>query len=70
MPLWTPPTGVQLMRRHKKERVVVLSDGSRVKVTAEGTEEDGYVQHTEHWDDHVDAAAVPKTVRYSFKKVD
>jgi hypothetical protein len=69
MALWTPPTGVQLMQQHKKERVIVLSDGSRVKVTVEGTEEDGYVQHTEHKDGHIDAMAIPKTVRYSFKKV-
>lgn len=67
--LWTPPTGVQLMRTSKKERIVRLPDGSRVKVTVEGNQEEGYVQHTEHKDDHVDALAVPRPTRIKMQKV-
>jgi hypothetical protein len=67
MTIWTPPTGLQLMTRHKKERLVVLPDGTRCKQTIEGTEDDGHVMHRET-DDRLDAWAMPTTIRYSFKR--
>jgi hypothetical protein len=57
------------MHRNRRQRVVTLPTGERVRLTVEGTQEDGFVQHIEHKDDRVDAIAVPRTVRYRFEKV-
>jgi hypothetical protein len=65
--IWKPPTGVTLLTRHKRERLVVLPDGTRCKQTIEGTEGDGYVRHLES-DERLDAWAMPKTIRYTFRK--
>jgi hypothetical protein len=58
---------VTLLTRHKRERLVVLPDGTRCKQTIEGTEGDGYVRHLES-DERLDAWAMPKTIRYTFRK--
>jgi len=42
--------------------------GERVRVTTEGNDTDGWVQHQEH-DDFMDAIAIPKTVCYRMRKV-
>jgi len=65
---WTAPTGVGLLRRTGTERIVTLPNGERVRVTTEGNDTDGWVQHQEH-DDFMDAIAIPKTVCYRMRKV-
>jgi hypothetical protein len=42
--LWTPPTGVGLLRMRATERTLTLPSGERAKVT---TDDSGTVEHTE-----------------------
>lgn len=56
--LWTPPTGVGLLRMRKQEKLVVLPDGTRAKVTLDDS---GTVRQTET-DERMDALVMPKPV--------
>ena len=67
MGLWTPPTGVGLLRRSTDVRVVTLPDGRRAQVTTEGTTADGMVRHIET-DEAIDAVAMPRTTVYRFRR--
>lgn len=58
MSLWTPPTGVGLLKMRQRKRVVTLPTGERVQVTVEDSET---VAHTEHMDGRIDAFVRPKT---------
>jgi hypothetical protein len=64
--LWKPPTGIALIRQRRRERTVTLPDGTRAKVTVEGSEQAGFVQQTET-DDRLDGTAYPRTIRYTFR---
>jgi hypothetical protein len=60
--------GLQLLRRSTHKKIVTLPSGERVQVTVEGTEMDGFVEHTEHKDGRVDGSAYPTTIHYKFGK--
>jgi hypothetical protein len=60
--LWTPPSGIMVGRSVKRVVTVTLPSGKRAKITTEGTEKDGYVQHIET-DDGIDANAMPNPIR-------
>lgn len=63
--IWTPPTGLALLKHRATEKLVVLPDGRRAKVTVDDS---GTVQHTET-DDQLDALVRPRTVTIRpFKK--
>lgn len=64
MSLWTPPSGLALLKHRAKERTVTLPDGTRAKVTVDDS---GTVQHTET-DDRLDALVRPKTVTIHVRK--
>lgn len=55
--LWIPPTGVALLRHHRKERIVTLPSGERVRISVDDS---GTVTQIEH-DDTLDAVVRPKT---------
>lgn len=56
--LWTPPTGVALLKMRRRERLVTLANGERVKVTVDDS---GHVTQIEH-DDTLDAIVRPDTI--------
>lgn len=62
-PLWTPPTGVALLRHHAVKRTVTLPDGRRALVTVDDS---GTVQHTESGD-RLDVIVRPATVRVQIR---
>lgn len=56
--LWTPPTGVGLLKFRQRKKIVTLPTGERVQVTIEDSQT---VKHTEHMDGRVDALVMPET---------
>jgi hypothetical protein len=62
--LWTPPTGVALLRMRPKERTVTLPTGERVKVTVDDS---GTVTQVEH-NDTLDAIVRPQTIRVKLRR--
>ena len=64
--LWTPPTGVGLLKFRQRKKIVTLPTGERVQVTIEDSET---VAHTEHKDGRIDALVQPKTQVYKIRKV-
>lgn len=64
--LWTPPTGVGLLKMRQRKRIVTLPTGERVQVTIEDSQT---VKHTEHKDGRIDALVQPKTIVYRLRQV-
>jgi hypothetical protein len=62
--LWTPPTGVALLRHRATERTVVLADGTKAKVTVDDS---GTATQIET-DDRLDAIVRPRTTVYRIRK--
>lgn len=56
--LWTPPTGLALLRMQGREWIQQLPNGKRVRVTVDDS---GTVTQVEH-DDRLDAIVRPATV--------
>lgn len=56
--LWTPPSGVALLKMRKRERLVVLEGGERVKVTVD----DWGNTQIEH-DETLDAIVKPRPIK-------
>lgn len=67
MSLWTPPTGVGLLKMRQRKRIVTLPTGERVQVTVEDSQT---VAHTEHNDGRIDALVRPKTKVIRMRKAD
>lgn len=57
-PLWTPSTGVSLLKHRATKKTVTLPDGRRALITVDDS---GTVQHTETTD-QLDVVVRPKTV--------
>jgi hypothetical protein len=53
--LWTPPTGLALLKMRATERAVTLPNGERAKVTVDDS---GTVEHTET-DERLDVKVAP-----------
>ena len=62
--IWTPPSGISLLRFRAREKLVVLPDGRRAKVTVDDS---GTVQHTET-DEQLDATVRPNVTVYRNRK--
>jgi hypothetical protein len=57
--LWTPPTGVALLRHHAKAKTVTLPSGERALVTIDDS---GTTKHTETAE-RLDVIVRPRSVR-------
>lgn len=57
--IWTPPSGVGLLKYREEKKVVTTPTGERVQVTVSDSHT---VAHAEHKDGRVDATVMPKTV--------
>lgn len=64
--IWTPPTGVGLLKMRARKKIVTLPSGERVQVTVEDSQT---VAHTEHKDGRIDAFVQPKTQVIRVRKV-
>lgn len=62
--LWTPPTGVGLLKHHAKSKTVTLKDGRRALITVDDS---GTVTQVE-CGDRLDAIVRPNTVRIQIRK--
>ena len=61
--LWTPSTGVGLLKHHAVKKTVTLKDGRRALITVDDS---GTVTHVESGD-QLDAIVRPKTVRIQIR---
>ena len=62
--LWTPPTGVGLLKMRRRERLVVLPSGERVKVTIDDSGTVTQIEHT----DTLDAVVRPEAIRVKVRR--
>ena len=63
--IWTPPTGIGLLKHHAVKKTVTLADGRRALVTVDDS---GTVEHTETAD-QLDVIVRPRTVRIQIRKI-
>lgn len=56
--MWTPPTGVSLLRFRPTERTLTLPSGERAKVSVDDS---GTVEHTET-DERLDVQVTPERI--------
>lgn len=56
--LWTPSTGVGLLKHHARHKTVTLPDGRRAKITVDDSETVTQIESG----DRLDAIVRPKTV--------